>query len=101
MADTVLHGPTAPVLWLLRQTRAEAAAPETPVTCVVMTMEACCPGLMKPGSHVLPSEPMATPPGSTQGGLPTTVTLVTLVRTRSSGTDAVVWLISVKTKVSI
>lgn len=101
LTDTVLHGPTTPVLWLSRQTRTDAVMPETPVTVVVMTIDADCPGFKKPGSHVRPSELMAKPFGSTHGGLPTTLAWVTLVTTRSSGADPGPWLVSLKTNVSV
>lgn len=88
MADSVLHGPVAPVLSLLRHTWADAYVPEAPVAVVVMTMEACCPGFTRPGSHAalapVPSVLMANPLGITQTGIPTTLTLAALVMTTSS-----------------
>src|SRR6266567_4819232 len=101
LTDTVLHGAMAPVLSLSRQRRTEAARPDPPVTLVVMTIEADCPGFTKPGSHEGVSELMARPFGSTHGGLPTTSALVTSVIMRSSGADSAPLLVSVKTNVSV
>jgi hypothetical protein len=101
LTDTVLHGAMTPVLSLSRQSRTEAAMPEPPVTLVVMTIEADCPGFTKPGSHEGVSELMATPFGSTHGGLPTTSALVTSVIMRSSGADSGPLLVSAKTNVSV
>src|SRR5712691_9787136 len=84
LTDTVLHGPMTPVFSLSRHSRADAVLPELPVTFVVMTLEADRPGDTSPGSQKKPSALMANPFGSTHVSPPTTVALVTSVRTRSS-----------------
>ncbi len=101
LTDTVLHGPLTPVFSLSRHSRAEATLPEPPVTFVVMTLEEDCPGDNIPGSHEKPSELMAEWFGSTHVGPPTTVALVTLVRTRSSGADPGPLFRSLKRNVSV
>src|SRR6266568_3079638 len=101
LTDTVLHGPVTPVFSLSRHSRAEAVLPEPPVTFVVMTLEADCPGDTTPGSQKKPSALMAKPFGSTHVGPPTTVALVTSVRARSTGADLDPLLVSVKRNVSV
>jgi len=51
LTDTVLHGAMRPVFSLSRHSRADTDSPETPVTFVVMTLEADCPGDTSPGSQ--------------------------------------------------
>jgi hypothetical protein len=84
-----------------RHSRTEADLPELPVTLVVITIDADCPAFTEPGSQEGVSELMAVPFGSTHGGLPTTLALVTLVITRSSGADPGPLLVSVNTNVSV
>ena len=100
LTDTVLHGPVTPVLSLKRHSRAETTLPEPPVTFVVMTLEADCPGDTDPGSQAGVSGLMATPFGSTHV-IAATVALVSLVRTRSSGADPGPLLVSLKRNVSV
>jgi len=100
LTDTVLHGPTTPVFSLSRHSRAETTLPEPPVTFVVITLEADCPGDNIPGSQKEPSELMAKPFGSTHVSA-TTVALVTFLRARSSGADPGPLLVSLKRNVSV